>query len=222
MSSRIHPKFIATTTRVLAAGLLAACLMSCDDPPIAPESSMLAISANPSAIGVQGSSVITITLIRTGGRPVDQGTEVLLNASLGTISSVARTDNRGVATAILQATGAEGTATVSASSGTATASTEAAIMRAQLDVSANPPTIRPGRSSTVTIVATYESTGQPVAAGTEILMTTTRGSIPEIVTTDGRGVARASFQAPLTTGTARVTARLGAATASVTIQISSS
>ncbi|MCP3910047.1 MAG: hypothetical protein GY713_03740, partial [Actinomycetia bacterium] len=215
MSSRDLPKYFDAAATVLAAGLLAVSLTGCDDPPIAPESSMLAISANPSTIGINGSSVITVNLIRTGGRPVDDGTEVLLSTNLGTIPAVALTDHRGVATATLQAGDQEGTAMVNASSGSATSTTQVTVARASLQVSANPSTVRPGSTSTVTIIATIGSSGQPVAAGTEILLTTTLGEVPDLVTTDGRGIAKATFDAQHTLGTARVTARLGAAAATV-------
>ncbi len=218
MSFRSAPTFVQRTAAVLAAGLLAVALTSCDDPPVAPESSVLALSANPATVGVQGTSTITATLTRMGGRPVDQGTEVLLNTDLGTVPAVIRTDDRGVATATFFAAGQEGTATVNASSGGATATTTVTIAAARLEVSANPRSVRINQPSTVRVIATLS--GQPVAAGTEILMTTNLGAIPEVITTDGRGIAAATFQSQ-TTGTATVTAHLGSARASVNITVTS-
>ncbi len=220
MSSSSAPTFFDRTAAALAAGLLAAALAGCDDPPVAPTSATLRLAANPATIGVQGTSTITATLTRMGGRPVDQGTEVLLTTSLGTLPPVIRTDNRGLATATFLAAGQEGTATVNASSGGSTAMTTVTIAAATLAVSANPTRVRTNRTSTVTVIATIS--GQPVAAGTEILMTTSLGAISEVVTTDGRGVAEATFQSLQTTGTATVTARLGSATGTVNITISSS
>jgi uncharacterized membrane protein len=84
---------------------------------------------------------------------------------------------------------------------------------AVLSVSASPLEIGVGGTSTITVVA-HRGNGVPVNRGTEIRLGTTLGSLPEIVTTDERGIARAVLQAGDRAGTARVTAASGAVEAS--------
>ena len=96
--------------------------------------------------------------------------------------------------------------------------TTVTIDTATLSGSANPSTVGVNGTSTVTIIATLGTTGQAVAAGTEILMITDLGSIADVITTDQRGSATTTFRSQ-TAGTAMVIAQLGTATATVHITI---
>ena len=90
---------------------------------------------------------------------------------------------------------------------------------ANLTLSANPAQVGLGDISVLTITAT-RTTGNPVNPGTEILLTTTLGEVPTIVTTDERGLAIAHLTAGQKAGTATVTAASGAATAaSTTVEV---
>lgn len=93
-------------------------LFSCSEgTPVAPEGTILRISAFPTQIGKVGRSTITVSAYRSTGNPVNPGTEVRLSSTLGSVDPVAYTSESGQATAVLQGTGRVGTATVSAFSG---------------------------------------------------------------------------------------------------------
>ncbi len=93
-------------------------LFSCSEgTPVAPEGTILRISAFPTLIGKVGRSTVTVSAYRVTGNPVNPGTEVRFSSSLGSIDPVAYTSDSGQATAVLQGTGRVGTATVSAFSG---------------------------------------------------------------------------------------------------------
>ena len=82
-----------------------------------------------------------------------------------------------------------------------------------LSITASPLEIAATGTSTVTIVATRGAGGGAVTPGTEIRLSTTLGEIDEVVTTDASGVARATLRGTGRSGTAKITASSGAATA---------
>jgi PKD domain len=104
---------------------LVACLLvplapACDRPvPVAPEGSTLTITANPSKIGITGTSAITILARKLDGTPVNGGTEITLSTNLGEIEALVSTNSSGVALATLHGDGRVGMATVQAFSGAA-------------------------------------------------------------------------------------------------------
>ena len=84
-----------------------------------------------------------------------------------------------------------------------------------ISISATTTTVPPGGSTEVTAVVVEEA-GTPVHNGTVVRFSSTLGRVEpeEATTTDG--VARATFTAGSTAGTAKVTASSGAASASGT------
>jgi hypothetical protein len=91
---------------------------ACDEgTPVSPTGSILRISAQPTRIGATGSSTVTIQALRGNGNPVNEGTEIRLSTSLGTIDEVVHTDRDGIAKATLRGDGRVGTAVVTAHSG---------------------------------------------------------------------------------------------------------
>ncbi len=101
-------------------GLLTA--LACESPtPVAPAESGLSVSANPTRIGVDGESEITVIARKSDGSAVNEGTEINFSTTLGTISpTIATTNDRGIATSTLRGDGRVGLATVEVSSGAAT------------------------------------------------------------------------------------------------------
>ncbi|HTG35913.1 MAG TPA: PKD domain-containing protein [Thermoanaerobaculia bacterium] len=89
--------------------------------PVAPSGSILAVSANPTRIALNGSSTITIIGRKPDGNPLNPGTEIHLSATLGSIPSIVTTNGSGTATATFQSNGRLGTARISAAIGTAPA-----------------------------------------------------------------------------------------------------
>lgn len=229
-----------------AAGLLALlCLLApalgCDKAtPVAPTGTTLAISASPTRIGLNGSSTITVIGRKPDGSSLNPGTEIFFTTTLGRIDPVARIEN-GVATVILRADGRSGTAKVTAStggggggggdtgppsSGAATVATDVAIgesaaTKPVLLVSVNPSTIPVEGTATVTVIA-RNSDGSPVAAGQTVILTSTLGTLsPNRPTTRADGTATSTLDAGSQSGTATITAILGASdavTATVTIR----
>lgn len=91
-----------------------------------------------------------------------------------------------------------------------------------ISVTANPSRISLRGAATVTVVG-RKPTGQPLDPGTEIRLSTDRGSIPAIATTDATGTAAATFQGDGRAGSATITASVGAMTmATAMVQIGES
>jgi len=108
------------TTASIAA--LLAVGTACDSvDPVAPEGSVLTISVSPTFIQLQGSATVTVIARESNGQPVNRGSEVFFSTTLGTIDQMARTDDDGVAIATLRGDGRAGTATITATSGAASA-----------------------------------------------------------------------------------------------------
>jgi hypothetical protein len=100
---------------LLLTGLL---LPACEEgTPVAPNGTILRISAYPTRIGKTGTSTISLQALRSNGIPVNPGTEIRLSSDIGVVDSVVYTNDDGVATGTLRGDGRVGTATVSAYSG---------------------------------------------------------------------------------------------------------
>ncbi len=207
---------------VAVLGLLAA---ACDKAtPVAPEGTILTLSASPTKIGLNGSSVITAVGRKPTGQPLNPGTEIRFSSDRGTITPVvAQVEEGGVATATLRGDGRSGIAKVSATTGdgsvTATVDVqvgETTESKPILLVSANPNTIptgggAPGKS-VITIIA-RSSDGTPITSG-DVILTTTLGSFDDSTPSLGSsGTATATLTSGAQSGTAKVTAILGASDA---------
>jgi PKD repeat protein len=96
-------------------------LAGCDKAtPVAPDGTVLSISANPTRIALNGTSTITVVGRKPDGNPLNPGTEIRFSATMGSIQSIATTDKTGTATAIFQSNGQLGTATITAETGSVT------------------------------------------------------------------------------------------------------
>ncbi len=185
--------------RRLAATALAALFLAlpgCDRPtPVAPGEAGLTISANPTRIEVDGRSTITVIARKADGNPVNRGTEINFSSSLGTIDTLVKTDDRGIAESILRGDGTVGMATVEASSGAAAAvavDVQIGSLAASINLEANPRRL-PKEGGEVTLVATvFDDRGNrlrnhPVNFSSEAGTLDSGGSA---VNTDSRGEAR--------------------------------
>jgi adhesin/invasin len=215
--------------RGLAAVLLAALAVACDKAtPVAPEGTVLAISANPTRIGLTGTSTIRVNGRKPDGNPLNEGTEIRLSTNLGTLPGVVAVDSNGAATATLRADGRSGAATVTATTGDGTVSVTTTVQigeseetRPSLIVNVSPNTLPVEDTAQVTVIG-RNSDGSPVAAGQTVILTTNLGSLnPSRPQTRNDGTAVSTFNAGNQSGTATITAILGAsapATATVTIR----
>jgi hypothetical protein len=200
--------------------------------PVAPSGSILAVSANPTRIALNGSSTITIIGRKPDGNPLNPGTEVHLSASLGTIPSIVTTDGSGTATATFQSNGRLGTARISAAIGTTpavpmgtdTTTQPSTPTSASIDVQVGAvtttiilqptPTTLPATGGNVSLLAVLrDDSGQPIA-NQGVNFTSDLGTLNSrgnTVMTNASGVAR---------DTLRLTAQdLANNTSSVTVTV---
>jgi hypothetical protein len=197
-------------------------LAGCDKAsPVAPNGTILAISANPSQIGLTGSSTITIVGRKPDGNPLNPGTEIRLSTDIGTITSVVTTNATGTATAIFQADGRTGTATITAMTGSGTTMVTTKIQVGQGPgskpgtplVTVSPSNIPVNGSATVTVVA-RNADGSPAAAGQPVILTTTLGTLRNSrPLTHADGTATTTLDAGTQAGSATVTAIFGSSDA---------
>lgn len=204
-------------------------LAGCDKAtPVAPDGTVLVVSANPSKVSLNGTSTITIIGRRPDGNPLNPGTEIRLSVDKGTIDSIVAVDSNGRATATYRADGRSGTAKITAATGTGTvmATTDVQVgestdTKPTLIVSASPNNVPVNGTSTITVIA-RNSDGTPVGAGSQVILTSTLGTLnPSRPTTRSDGTATSTLNAGTQPGTATVSAILGssdAATTSVTIR----
>jgi hypothetical protein len=192
--------------------------------PVAPTGAVLAISANPSQIGLSGTSTITVFGSKPNGSPLDPGTQIRLSTTIGTIEGIATVEKGGTATATLHGDGRTGTAMVTAATGAAmgaTAMTTVQIGIAMGDkpvllVSVSPSNVPVQGSAQVTVIA-RNSDGSPVAANQQVILTTSLGTLhPDRPTTKPDGTATSRLDAGTTAGTATISAILGASDAATT------
>jgi hypothetical protein len=210
------------TAALLAAALLA--ISACDKAtPVAPTGTILSVAANPSRIGLNGTSTVTVFGRKPDGNPLNRGTEIRLSTSLGTIPSLVTVDDNGAATAILRGDGRAGDATITATTGDGTVSTTAVVQIGEssttkpiLLVSVSPNNIPVQSTATVTVIA-RNSDGSPVGAGQTVILTSTLGSLsPSRPTTRADGTATSTFSAGIQPGSATITAILGSSDAAIT------
>lgn len=167
--------------------------------PVSPAGTVLRISAQPTRIGVSGTSTVTIQALRGNGTPVNQGTEIRLSTTIGTIDEVVYTDRDGVAKATLRGDGRVGTASISAHSGAVEpVSTEVAVgsLAASVRLQVSPTSI-PETGGIIDLLALVrDDQGQPLpqatvnftadagtlASGGSFLLSDDRGEAGDVLT----------------------------------------
>lgn len=188
---------------IVAISLTALGIAACDKGiPTAPAGTVLVVTASPLTIPTStGTSTVTVTALRSGGQPVNPGTEIHLDTTLGTIDPIVTTDERGQAVATLRGTGVGGEATVTARSGTATAvmvKVNIGDPAETVTVTAAPASIPSDERATVRIVAVVRGKGGQPVRGASVIFTTTAGQLASqgaIVTTDANGEAHDTLNA---------------------------
>src|SRR5262245_1770318 len=155
-------------------------LWSCDSAgPVAPEGSVLTISANPDRISSGGSSQITVTARKSNGFPVNPGTTVFLSTTRGLLPASGITDDSGVVRATLQGNGEAGKATVKANAGAA----EEAMIEVQIGIAAgsiglqaSPTSITSGGGRIDLVAVVRDEQGAPLI-GAGVNFTTQLGTL---------------------------------------------
>jgi hypothetical protein len=143
-------------------------LSACDKAnPVAPEGTVLTITATPSQISPSGSSTIQVFALKPNGTPVNPGTQIRLTTDLGTVTPIVEADSSGVAIGTLEADGRVGTATVTARAGAVVEGVSTTVQVGQpatsITLQASPGQV-PADGGTVGLLATVrDQTGEPVA-----------------------------------------------------------
>jgi adhesin/invasin len=205
-----------TGSRVIAIGLLAAlATVGCDKVPLtAPGSSTVTLTT---AAVADGSTEVTATVLEQAGTPVQNGTTVRFTSSLGKMDPAEVQTRNGMATSRFSSNGDSGEATITASSGTATANVKFNVGLATIDAVAVRSSAGsvPATGGTVTITARVTGTGGGPLAGIPVTFNTTAGTLSggrEV--TDGNGEASTRLT---TDAAATVTANAGTKSGTVAI-----
>jgi hypothetical protein len=172
---------------------------------------------NGQATGGTGATTTT----RTGaGTPVQNGTLITFTTTIGHIEPAEARTHNGQVTVKLITGGTSGTATITAYSGGASTNTTLKVGTAAaktVSVTTTPQSLG-GSGGTVQVVASVVDDGGSPIGGVPVTFSTDKGSIsPSTATTDTSGNATATLT---TTATAKVTAAVGAITASATVNVS--
>lgn len=183
--------YLSCLSLVLAVAGLAACDKAS---PVAPEGTVLSVTANPTQIGANGTSQIRVVALRANGTPVNPGTQIRLSTNLGTVDPIVEVGEGGIALGTLEGDGRIGTATVTAAVGaetTATADVQIGQAAANVGLQATPSSI-PETGGTITLLAVVrDSSGQPLPDAT-VNFTTEIGTLASgggFRTTDSTGQA---------------------------------
>ena len=190
--------------------------VSCEKVPLlAPSGSTITLTASTTALSVNGTAQLIAQVVEPSGTPPHSGTHIIFTTSLGAIEpSETDTDINGRAVVMFRAGSANGTASITASSGGVTVPTANALRISvgtaavgRVIVSANPTLIAANGGSSV-ISATVSDINGNALSFAPVAFSTTAGVIdPPSSTTDSNGVATTSLR---TSTTATVTASVGA------------
>jgi adhesin/invasin len=221
--------FMAPMVTCLRRGLLRFLILSafpfaigaCDKVPLlAPSGSTITLTVTATALPLNGTTQIVAQVLESAGTPPQDGTLITFTTSLGSIQPPEVQTKGGRATVTFNAGTTNGTATITASSGGASASgTNAAKVAigtaavGSVRVNANP-TLLPalGGLSTITAVV-IDINGNPLSSA-PVSFSTTAGSLEQVgATTDQNGSVTATLR---TTTAATVTAAVGAQAGSST------
>ncbi len=187
--------------------------------PTADPGSIISISANPVAIGLNGAqSTVTVIVSQSDGNPPPNGTLVFLTTTLGSLPAEVPTSN-GRATATLVSGSQSGVAQITARSGTESSAPFEVLVGAVLAkivVAATPATV-PTAGGESTITATALGDDDEPLANVPVIFSTTAGTLQSagaIVRTNNEGKATDRLT---TTSAATVTAMSGSFSGTATV-----
>jgi adhesin/invasin len=179
-------------------GLSLVTVAACEKVPLlAPTGSTITLTAAVNALPVGGSTDIIAQVIEASGTPPHSGTRITFLTTLGTIEpSEVSTDVNGRATVKFKAGNANGTATITASSGGATTGSEGAIRIAvgtaavgNVIVTASPATVPAAGGQTTITARVLDVNGNPLGS-TPVVFSADAGTLSlSFATTDGNGLA---------------------------------
>jgi hypothetical protein len=192
-----------------------------------PTTSSLLVSADPTTLPADGASqsVLTAIALDAGGNPMPDGTFVTFAVASGggEIVGPSTATVNGTAEAIYVAGRAAGPVSVTAVSGAAHGSAPIVLqplLAGSLALTADATSVlADGIVSTVIHAVALDAFGHPVSEGTVVQFATTLGTLEDVMPTDATGTATARLRATRgVTGTARVTAAIGASTQTIDVR----
>jgi hypothetical protein len=182
-------------------------------PLLAPSGSTITLTAAATTLPLNGSTDIIAQVLEAGGTPPQDGTLITFTTTLGSIQPPEAETRGGRVTVKFNAGNQNGTATIVASSGGASASGNNAVKIAigaaavgRVTIDANPGTVSSSGGTSTIAAFVFDINGNPLG-GVPVTFTTDAGTVsPSVVTADANGRA----QSTLTTNkTAKVTATAG-------------
>lgn len=212
--------------RLLLLGLIIFAIVNCDQVDFtAPTGSTLSISVQPPSVANNGNANITVVGTRSNGAPLPDETIIQFTTNLGSISpNPVKTDN-GIASATFRAGVRSGTATITASSGSADAVTVDVVVgeaRPEQIILISDPTSLPVGGGTVELRAhVTDADGNPLA-GVAVFFQSDFGTLASggrAVRTNDAGVAIDRLTTNVETNVTAITGN-GATSEQVTISIS--
>lgn len=160
----------------------------CDEAsPVAPPGTTLSLSVQPSRLAADGSATVRVTALRANGTPVNPGTQVRLETTLGSIDPIIETDASGIAEGTLRGDGRVGMATVTARTGSAEPAmvdVEIGEFAASVTLQASPSQVTAGGSVDLLAVV-RDDEGRPLEGASANFLT-------EVGTLDSRGAVQFS------------------------------
>jgi hypothetical protein len=175
--------------------LLPFCLSCHQANNIAPGGALLFLIAEPTQIGFNGTSTLTVTGTEETGVPLPDGTKVSFGVDLaGNVSPSTVQLLSGTATSTYHATFTAGEITITATSGSVEANTTITVVdniQQNVFVSANPTTFPTGGGTSLISAVVTDDSGKPVV-GTGVQFSTTAGTLQSggsVIETNGNGVA---------------------------------
>jgi hypothetical protein len=193
----------------------------------APTGSTVSLSVERSVLPLGGQTSVTAVVTESAGTPVNNGTVVTFQTTVGSLSPVEAKTVNGVATTTFLAGTTSGLATITAFSGGArstnsssggnTIKVGAAAAAGTISMSATPSSVSQSGGS-VTITALVFDDQQNPLPGVNVQFSTATGTVnPSTATTDTAGTARTLLT---TTQTSVVTAFAGAAKGDIRVEAS--
>lgn len=206
------PACSRSATRLILLGVATLFFAACDTSKgslLAPTDSVILLTSSTSLLPVNGTTSINVVVQQSNGTPVDDGTEVLLSATRGSLNEIKMRTRGGSVVVIYRAAAEAGPARIEASSAGARNALDLHITSGnpeRVKVSAAPATLPPNGGATDVTATVTDGAGAPIA-GAPVTFTATSGSLNPAgpVATDQAGIARTKLT---TTASATVAARV--------------
>jgi len=186
---------------------------------LAPTDAFMTLRSDVQFVAANATATISAELKKIDGTPAPDGTEIVIQASAGTLDQQKLRVKNGTATATFRAGATTGTVRITASSGAINA-------ELSLRVGSAPPgnlsivpgaTVLPAGGGETEVVATVSSSTGALVAGAPVSFSATAGTVSASdVTTNERGEARTTLRTP---STATVSATVLGLAASTTVRV---